>query len=482
MNYILKNPKLTLFAFHLRNELAKDNEPDASANLIWEWCENLSKDLNIKELQGFKDKITKQGKIGLPPTQDYPDSDYLELLEEESLVNFSIPDTQPQVNGAVYPLQIHDAYALDITLHYQSNTANAADFRILNPANFLLPKYTKESLKDNFLGQTLLLCVESVGVKESQDYQLLAKTCISGLIPNIEVKENLTAGILLGSPIFEYDNGQEKPGKNLHILIWFKSESTTKELPEADKYYPLLVMILCCRNKILFAYSESRKSSEKVKNLYKELKNAVDNLHGINQLPSETDKRLKKLKQMLISLSNQAFDYNRHLRDLEIQYATIKTNCKNYKIFQKKLEDINVKDRDDLQFLQSFLSHARNKLAGQIQVDLSYLNTGRELYGELIDSIRGIAEIEQAEIDRSLERNVQIFGVALAGGAIVSGVVTQHTKDAIKPPVFKDSSNPITISLTWSFIATIGFGSFALIWWVLWQRLVVPLWRKVKKQ
>ena len=49
-----------------------------------------------------------------------------------------------------------------------------------------------------------------------------------------------------------------------------------------------------------------------------------------------------------------------------------------------------------------------------------------DLIDKAIASIRGIVEVEQAKRDRSLERTIQVLGIAFGGGAIVSGVVNQH--------------------------------------------------------
>ena len=53
---------------------------------------------------------------------------------------------------------------------------------------------------------------------------------------------------------------------------------------------------------------------------------------------------------------------------------------------------------------------------------------------QLVDTIRGIVETEQAESDRSLENTIQILGIGFGGGAIVSGVVVQNI-DKINIPL-----------------------------------------------
>ncbi|MBW4678294.1 MAG: hypothetical protein KME52_31240 [Desmonostoc geniculatum HA4340-LM1] len=83
----------------------------------------------------------------------------------------------------------------------------------------------------------------------------------------------------------------------------------------------------------------------------------------------------------------------------------------------------------------------------------------------MIGTIRGIVELEQAKRDRSLERTIQVLGVAFGGGAIVSGVVTQHIDKPFAPQInFKYPVHPLVSSLLWSVLATAIFGMVA--WWV----------------
>ncbi|NMG10628.1 hypothetical protein [Brasilonema sp. UFV-L1] len=81
----------------------------------------------------------------------------------------------------------------------------------------------------------------------------------------------------------------------------------------------------------------------------------------------------------------------------------------------------------------------------------------------MIDTIRGIVETEQAESDRSLENTIQIVGVGLGAGAIVSGVVTQHIDKPFTISLNKPL-DPIVTCLFWSFVATLFFGSLAWCW------------------
>jgi len=64
----VKNPKLTLMAFQLRNNLALGDEPVETADHLWEKCQELGKILNCPQLEALINRLDQhQGKIGFPP-------------------------------------------------------------------------------------------------------------------------------------------------------------------------------------------------------------------------------------------------------------------------------------------------------------------------------------------------------------------------------------------------------------------------------
>ncbi|MEH2314416.1 MAG: hypothetical protein V7K35_24145 [Nostoc sp.] len=120
---------------------------------------------------------------------------------------------------------------------------------------------------------------------------------------------------------------------------------------------------------------------------------------------------------------------------------------------------------ENIKFLEIFSQRNCLFFQQQINADLGYFRHGSELLSKAIDSIRGIVEIEQAERDRSLERTIQVLGIAFGGGAIVSGVVIQHIDKPFAPQInFKYPVHPLVSSLLWSVLATAIFGIVA--WWV----------------
>ena len=154
-------------------------------------------------------------------------------------------------------------------------------------------------------------------------------------------------------------------------------------------------------------------------------------------------------------LSKESLKYTRLLRNLKDYQNTIDINKNNY---DEKLRQISaVTQEDNLSILEIFYKQDSERFYKQINADIGYFEQGLTLLEQAIASIRGIVEIEQTKRDRSLERTVQILGIGLGGGAIVSGVVTQHIDKPFAPINFKYPVHPLVSSLCWSIAATFLF-------------------------
>ncbi|MEH2220090.1 MAG: hypothetical protein V7K72_23780 [Nostoc sp.] len=156
-------------------------------------------------------------------------------------------------------------------------------------------------------------------------------------------------------------------------------------------------------------------------------------------------------------IPKKSFDYTRCLQDLQTHHTAITTNITNYTICLEKIQTID--NGNSPQSWQEFINKNCKKWQEQIQTDINYLTPGQELFGQFVDTIRGIVEIKQSESDRSLENTIQILGIGFGGGAIASGVFTTHI-DKINLPLIQ--KHPLYASLTLSIIATVVF--IALGW------------------
>ncbi|VXD19674.1 hypothetical protein [Planktothrix paucivesiculata] len=459
----VKNPKLTLIAFQLRNNLALGDEPIETANHLWEKCQELGETLNSPHLKTLINRLEQdQGKIGFPPGEDDLPNDYVELLKPKARVLdfYAIPElNKPQLKGEVYPLQIHDTYAIDITFFCRPeevvNLSELNDF--LNPNYCLLPANIKSDL-----GQTLILFAEPL-LSESDHYQDFANACIKELFPSSDaerwLKNTPSKGEFFGSPIFEYDTGEYNPSRQIHLLIWFNCSPRTQMLEEQGNYYELLINLLCCRHKILYSYTQARWCYQQAKDLYKQLLPKVENLKKLS--PNQTEK-LEFLKQELILIPQSFFEYGEYIQQMKLQLNTIKTNLKNYQDYLNKLNNILIPE-DNLPFLNKFETRTKNKFIEQIKVDLGYLIPGQNLFSELINTIRGLVEIEQAEIDRSLEKTIAILGVSLGVGGIAASTFSGY----VERPLINSNQSPSKTSINPGLFAFLLSGTIALCTGVL---------------
>ena len=283
------------------------------------------------------------------------------------------------------------------------------------------------------LGQTLVLYGSPVG--NPQEDRKLADACVDAFLQETDQQRPflLASGQLFGSPIFEYDNGKEKPSEQCHILVWLNRHPETLNL--AQKTYRSFLTLLCCRSKILFAYHEARYCYRQTRGLYGSLEQEVQ---LFKELPTDPGERLEQLKQKLTQIPPQMFEYARYLRDMEDHKTAIATNAKNYEYWLGKIRESSLQG-DDLEFLANFLNQRSQQFQNQIQVDLSYLTPGQQLFEQMLGTIRGIVEIEQAESDRALEKklkkkeeaadkrekSLQLWIALVGTGLAVSGISAQ---------------------------------------------------------
>ncbi|KAB8330567.1 hypothetical protein SD80_028300 [Scytonema tolypothrichoides VB-61278] len=325
----------------------------------------------------------------------------------------------------------------------------------LNPDNC----FTLEKSK-LFLGQTLLITAWLTAAKDEKHLSQIAQQCLEAVFPNASQRPPLSRqGELFGSPIFEYGLFSQLANYQ-HVLIWlFRDRKADENLNLC--YQPLLDLFFF-RTKIVKSYQDSRETYHLVASAYKEIENAIDNLPKKGEKDEVTTGELKDLKNKLKELPQLGLKYTRLLRNLEDYQNTIVINESNY---SERLQQISgIIETADLLFLETFRQQSSPFFQKQIQADLGYFRHGSSLLEQAISSIRGIVEIEQAERDRSLENTIQVVGVGLGAGAIVSGVVTQHIDKINQPLSAILPKNPLYASLLLSILATLFFGWLALLW------------------
>ena len=78
----------------------------------------------------------------------------------------------------------------------------------------------------------LVLYAEPMGSR--QENKNLADACIDAFLQETDQQRPFfsVSGQLFGSPIFEYDNGEENPSEQCHILVWFNRHPETLNLAQ----------------------------------------------------------------------------------------------------------------------------------------------------------------------------------------------------------------------------------------------------------
>ncbi|MFP4320394.1 MAG: hypothetical protein ACLFQ7_15700 [Phormidium sp.] len=489
---LVENPKLTLYAFHLCHDMASaEGQRVEDGDRLWENFAKLGQELAIEPL------ATWQQWLNLP--EHGGTVEFRELLSEEigrclrfpfSSVDADSETPEPRRNGELYALQIHDSYAADLTFRYSSKVS-INDLKNLNPQGKLLPDRIQASL-----GQTLVLFAKPiVNDTHPETLRQVADRCLNALLAEADPKwQNLSYlgdGKLLNSPIFEYSNFIEDPAQSCHVIIWLDCHLDTTNLEAEGDYYHPLINLLCSRWKICFSYYQARDRYREAKAAYHELENQTK---ALNNLPSDMSERLTYLKESLLLTNRKTFTYASYIRDIEDHRTTLITNFKNYTIFLKHINQVS--GDHQLTCLQHF-SDSRSKFLGQIHTDLHYLRPGKVLFRQYIATLRGIVEVEQAEIDRDqqqtnqdLQNRIQAVGVGIAAGAIVastSGLITEPwqlpNRDRFWLP-----PHPFVVALFWSIFCSVG------AWWLVekWmsEKLIFSLgawwpprqWIQIKKQ
>ena len=459
----MKNFSITLYAFHLRHTLA--HTPDQvleNADLLWDKLTKIGVDsFPSISLQDIKSQLIcyENGKYE-PQKEVGRKTEWLTNSKDLDLGSFSTTD-RFKINGNLQPLLLNDTYAVDLTLLPESANIdiNVPQIKHFKPSCFL-PSQIQASL-----GQTLWIYGE---VDANEDCKLLSEKIANALVAGTNLNPVSThSGELFASSLFIYQandpNEPNNPVKQCQILILLNNQqaNTVQLIVDAGEW---VLKLLCCYHKILFVNYQASQSYQDARTVYSYLEKKIQEFQTLISNPKT---QISDLKKLLSEIPQKSFDYTLCLQDLQIHNTSIQTNIKNYRTCLNKITAINNQSHNQtsLKFWQDFLDKECKKLQKQIQTDINYLTPGQELFGQLVDTIRGIVETEQTESDRSLERTVQILGIGLGGGAIVSGVIVEHIDKINLPLLPIIPKNPFSASLILSIIATLVWT--LLIWLII---------------
>ncbi|MEG4056413.1 MULTISPECIES: hypothetical protein [unclassified Microcoleus] len=484
----LKNPSISLYPFHLRDDRDEGYKQVAkNAHILWEnLADNVGKEFNINELKSLRDKLIcyKNGVY-------YPDGEEENLTREKLLIpdgktlKFQ-PITQPdnqKLDGSINALRVQDTYTADLTFYYQNVTIKVADLTRLNPEGCLLPNAIQPSL-----GQTLLLYAAPAVYNT---YRKLADESVKAFVQDKQPAsvDFRAEGKLFGSPIFEYDSLEDDARQRCHILVWLQDNPQTLE-SATPAFYSYLMNLLCSRAKIVFRYGETRKKYRQGQQIVGELEKKLPELGAI-QSEQNRQVKLQKLKELLAEVHTKMWDFAQQVRYLQEDRNTIDTNAENYGEALTRIRGLCIPG-DNLDFWQRFLDLAEDKYRRQIEIDLNYLIASQNLFQQSISTVRGMVEIEQVELDREqmelykkqedrekkrsrqLENIIFFVGTAIGGGQIFSAAYPLIKDTPIQwQPDFSLPLHPFAATIIWSVLFGLLFG-LLILGIAVWVRKTFP--------
>jgi hypothetical protein len=407
----VKNFTISLYAFHLRHTLTDaPDEVDPAAHLLWE---NLAKlgatTLPFTALKNLHSKLICYQNNNYEPQREQ--GRQTEWLTDSGSIDLgTFPTTAGiKIQGNLQPFRLHDTYAVDLTLYPESPqiSIDIPQLQLFKPAS-LLPASIQASI-----GQTIWIYAE---VDPSEDCEQLAEKLATAFLAGTPSNPVLIdRDKLFGSSLFEYQtvdpNNSQNPAEQCQIMVLLNN-CQADTIAQTTEAYDWLLKLLASYHKIHYIYRLARESYARSRAIYSQLDRQMRDFP--TQI-ADPKTRLKNLNQLLTKLPFDAMDYHSSLGDIKAHHTAITTNIKNYETCLKKIQSIG----DCPQFWQEFLDRTRDRWQNQIQIDLDYLTPGQELFGQMVETIRGVVEIEQAESDRRLERTIQIVGTGLATGGIV---------------------------------------------------------------
>lgn len=445
MNEIIY-PTVDLYLYQLRSGLG-DSEADIAKN-------------RQKFLSILPEKL--QEKLAQTPPET--ESNYQELLPSDEVFDFKTEINNYQLEGYYYPVLLTDTYGLlyDCSVDEQDQ-----------PQKLSCLHYLKEKapINQGDLGQTWSIS-GIIPPSFSGQTEDLAKEIYLNFYQ--EEEEKLTREWLRhqrlkfsDAEVFEVSQPLENGHKltqNRHILIFLYPNRNS--FNKAAQFYNDWLKIWCFRNKVIFAYQQTKLIKKELEQGFQIIKSTIP------VVKEKTD--LNSLQELLKNNLETFSNYVINLKSLEVQQQTIDINLQNYQTYCKHLRDTAQTMGDshlDLKALEHFTATFEQTYQIQVKKDYESLKPGLEILSHLTETIRAIVETEQAKGEKRLEHIVESVGVGLGAAAIVSAAVQNPVGEIIK---FENPPKPLTEAnwhILFIVIVSVIFGSLSsLLTWLFVRR------------
>ncbi|MEB3831867.1 hypothetical protein [Phormidium sp. CCY1219] len=381
-------------------------------------------------------------------------SPFVELLGDKKYQPFPHPQ-----DGYYYPVKVGDTYALLIDC---SGEKEPRDKKGKGKAIAVL-KYIDEMVRAKLhtppsIGESWLVWGQLP--IEGQDRKKTAQDCLKhlSLFADFKWEKDLKGtGEFCGATFYDLwrvpsDRGTLAHNRHLVICLFQPHASPEK----IQHLLPDFIQLFRFRNKVIWAYRQSRQ-------LKSDMKQAAQVIQTIvKALPNQVKDgavNLKLLQDYLADTLTILSTYGNYLSRLEEQQHTLAANLKNY---QRRVEKIAQLDKNNgdcrVEVFREFADYAMEKYQPQIESDIASLSAGLRLLENAIKTIEGIINLEQTKSDRALNLTVAAVGTGLAVSGVTATVATSYYQPPENTPRIAFLGSP---ALWWSL--GIGASSGAIV-------------------
>lgn len=450
-------PTLDLFLFDLRNSLGEDDIDQNTAH--------------------FQKKLPASVRPFCLQKSTYFEAEYEEILPKtaEFKTNTEIYSFQ----GYYYPVRLGDTYGLllDCSVDNQTDPQDAQCFAAL-----------KTEIEQQLQGETATIG-QSWMISgwlpnpDSQNPEAVAKACYQTLMPTGNWEHDLEGeGKFLGANIYELWKYRllmkeettslesiQTLQDNQHVIIIIYPNKETAE--KAAHFYSDWFRLLSYRNKILWAYGQSRLLKQSIKNYFVTIEVAQKSINRYSLRSREYEQFRQSMEQVQDTLNSYTIDLNK----LDFQGRTIDINLSNYKKRRNKIEK---KAEGDLKFLEEFSDLVTDKYLLQITKDSENLERGLRLLEDTMNAVRNRVEVDKAERDRNFQDTVAVIGVGWSVGSFVASLekLGEDKQDPMRllisnsnfvPAPWKEPAIPLAYTLS------VAIAAAFLTWLIrrLWSRI-----------
>jgi len=433
-------PTVDLFVYDLAEGIGQ-NENKISQNREEFWQKIYGDQISASQLEQLKQAEAGTG-------------DYIELLGDKKVVKF-----ESSLEGYAYPVKIGDTYAalFDLSGKIEPDDKKFAPQEI-DRLGWQKEKIISRVNPPATIGQSWLVWGQLTA--DDQDAVATAENCYSqlNLVSNAKWETALKAtGQFLGANFYELwlppgDRGNID--QNYHVLICLFPYNSSQSIGDISKtvakLYAPLMRLFAYRNKVIWAYTQSRPLKASLKESSGEIQQFVNQLIARVNAPKVD---LKELQKKLVKFLTISSAYANNIIEREQQENTIKTNLQDYNIRLKTIGKKMGNDAEAFKFMANFSDFAKEKYVGQMEADNQSLSGSLRLLENAIQTIEGIIEIERAKSDRALNVTIAAAGVGIA----TSGVAASVYAGQIKPP-----QNPIDVNVVFGLSMGLGIAASLL--------------------